>query len=59
MPLGTMAELIYAKKCHNSKEYDFLSTAIVAQWICLRLPSCGPGFKSQERHLRFFHLLSL
>ena len=56
MPLGTMAELIYAKKCHNSKEYDFLSTAIVAQWICLRLPSCGPGFKSQERHLRFFHL---
>ena len=23
----------------------------VAQWICLRLPSCLPGFESQARHL--------
>ena len=26
----------------------------VAQWICLRLPSCLPGFESQARHLFFY-----
>ena len=25
--------------------------AAIAQWIRLRLPSCGPGFKSQSQHL--------
>ena len=32
-----------------------MGTAI-AQWICLRLPSGGPRFKSQVLHLRFVHL---
>ena len=32
-----------------------MGTAI-AQWICLRLPSGGPWFKSQVLHLRFVHL---
>ena len=26
---------------------------VIAQWIRLRLPSCGPRFKSQAQHLRF------
>ena len=25
----------------------------IAQWICLCLPFCGPGFKSQSNHLCF------
>ena len=29
--------------------------AIIAPWFRLRLPSCGPRFKSQAHHLRFFH----
>ena len=32
--------------------------AAIAQWICLRLPSCGPGFESQAHHLCFYHLYS-
>ena len=28
--------------------------AAVAQWICLRLPSCHPGFESQAHHLCFY-----
>ena len=27
--------------------------AAIAQWIRLRLPSCGPGFESQAQHLHF------
>ena len=30
--------------------------AVIAQQICLHLPSCCPGFESQAYHLRFFHL---
>ena len=26
----------------------------VAQWICLHLPSCRPGFESQAHHLHFY-----
>ena len=46
-------------------DFDFVSLqhkkcskfgAGIAQWIRLRLPSCGPRFKSQTNHLRFFHL---
>ena len=29
--------------------------AAVAQWICLHLPSCRPGLKSQAHHLCFYH----
>ena len=32
--------------------------AAIAQWICLRLPSCGPRFESQAHHLCFYHLYS-
>ena len=28
---------------------------VIAQWICLRLPSCHPGFESQAHHLCFYH----
>ena len=28
--------------------------AAIAQWICLYLPSCHPGFKSQAHHQRFY-----
>ena len=27
----------------------------IAQWIRLRLPSCGPGFESQAHYLRFLN----
>ena len=30
--------------------------AAIAPWLCLRLPSCGPGFESQAHHLCFFML---
>ena len=26
---------------------------VAAQWIRLRLPSCGPVFESQAQHMRF------
>ena len=32
----------------NSSKHD------IAQWIFLRLPFCGPGFKSQAHHLDFY-----
>ena len=31
----------------------------IAPWFCLRLPSCGPGFKSQAHHLSFFQFVLL
>ena len=31
--------------------------ATMAQWICLRLPSCRPGFKPQAHHLRFYQFI--
>ena len=31
--------------------------AVIAQWIHLCLPSCGPGFEYQAHHLRFFHFV--
>ena len=30
----------------------------IAQWICLRLPSCRPRFESQAHQLRFFQFIS-
>ena len=32
----------------------FKRGAAVAKWICLRLPSCRPRFKSQAHQLRFY-----
>ena len=34
----------------------FFGGAAIAQWICLHLPFCRPGFESQAHHLRFYHL---
>ena len=31
--------------------------AAIAQWICLRLPSCRPGFESQAHHLCFHQFI--
>ena len=33
-----------------------LTNRSIAPWFCLRLPSCGRGFKSQAHHLSFFNL---
>ena len=30
--------------------------AAIAQWICLRLPSCRPKLESLAHHLRFFQI---
>ena len=30
--------------------------AAIAQWICLHLKSCRPGFKPQAHHLCFYRL---
>ena len=38
------------------KQIIFFRVAAIAPWFRLRLPSCGPGFKSQAHHLRFFNL---
>ena len=37
----------------------YLEVAAIAPWFCLRLPSCGPGFKSQAHQLRFFQFVFL
>jgi len=34
----------------------FSWSAAIAQWICLHLPFCRPGFESQVHHIHFFHL---
>ena len=31
--------------------------AAIAQWICLCLPSCCPGFESQTYHLRYYQFI--
>ena len=31
--------------------------AAIAQWIRLRLPSCGPRFKSHAQHLRIIQFV--
>ena len=44
-------------ECCNSKfkpETETWAATILAPWFRLRLPSCRPGFKSQEHHLCFF-----
>ena len=33
-----------------------LGGAATAQWICLCLPSCSPGFESEAHHLYFYRL---
>ena len=33
-----------------------LRVAAIAPWLRLCLPTCGPGFESQAKHLRFFNL---
>ena len=33
--------------------------AAIAQWICLRLPSCHPRFESQAHHLSFHQFVEL
>ena len=40
--------------CFNTK-IKFLWGATIAQWICLSLPSCRPGYESQAHHLYFFN----
>ena len=36
------------------KDVNISNVATIAPWCCLRLPSCGPRFKSQAHHLHFF-----
>ena len=31
--------------------------ASIVHWICLRLPSCCPGFESQAHHLHFYQFI--
>ena len=44
-------------KTKRSLTLTYWASAI-AQWICLRLPTCGPGFESQAQQVRlaFFNL---
>ena len=37
----------------------YIGVAALAPWFRLRLPSCGPGFKSQALHLCFFQFVLL
>ena len=43
----------------NYDHDKFVGVAAIAPWFCLRLPSCGPGFKSQAHHLHFFQFVLL
>ena len=60
-PSRVRQKLIYEKddldrtavpSCYTQFKTD-IKVTFNAQWIRLRLPSCGPGFESQARHLRF------
>ena len=41
---------------NGSLNFSCITGAAIAQWICLCLPSCPPGFQSLAPHLRFHHL---
>ena len=49
----------FSGQCDSSFVIIHRRGAAIAQWICLRLPSCRPGFESQVHHLHFFHLMYL
>ena len=36
---------------------DTIGGAAIAQWTCLCLPPCRPGFEFQAYHLCFFHFV--
>ena len=41
-----------------SNKFYNIGGAAIAQWFCLHLLSCCPGFNSQAHHLSFYQLLS-
>ena len=43
--------------CRRNKKREGWGAAI-AQWICVHLPFCRPGFESHTNHLCFYHLQS-
>ena len=47
-----MPSVLWGKKLN-------VKLAAIAQWFCLRLPSCGPGFKSRAHHLCLFQFVFL
>ena len=49
----SLASDLRVEKEQRMKNFELWGAAI-AQWICLRLPSCRPGFESQVHHLHFF-----
>ena len=49
-------------KFSNWRTFDYYlhyeeRVAAIAQWIHLRLPSCGPGFESQAHQLCFYRFI--
>ena len=56
--LAAAARLPKAFCCWINLKENGHRGAAIAQLICLLLPSCCPGFKSQAHHQRFFHLQS-
>ena len=51
-----MAEQIFSSQRNNRTKSVNKRGAVIAQWIRLRPPSCGPEFESQANYLRFLHL---
>ena len=51
-PSSSEEIILFQLVCLECPNYGALAAAI-AQWIRLRLPSCGPGFESQAQHLSF------
>ena len=46
---------LYCKHNYIINNYkQFIGVAAIVQWLCLRLPSCRPGFESHAQHLCFF-----
>ena len=46
------------KNLVNFFDKKYLQGAALAQWICLRLPFCHPGFESQAYSLCFYKFIS-
>ena len=50
-------QLAFFPKYSKCSKISCLRGAAIAQWICLRLAYCCPGFKSQANHLHFYQFI--
>ena len=55
--LSTLNHAFFHFKYLSAFQTNFSWGATIAQWICLHLPVCRLGFKSQAHHLWFYQFI--